>query len=97
MTTNDLDGSNQVVAKVLGHEVTRGELSKFFELVVPRDNWKNPINAIVDLRDRDLYMIREAVIFFTGSVPQFIPCLGAKMPKCRYRVIAAGYYRTIGA
>ena len=73
------------------------ELQAAFKRVEPKDHWKNPIDCVIDIAsDRELHDIREAVIFFTGSVPMFTPRAGAKLPACRYRVQADGYFRTIG-
>ena len=61
--------------------------------------WKERIDAIIrvggDLGmggDWELFGIREAVIFFTGSVPTL-----TAMSRGYYRVKAAGYYVAIGA
>lgn len=87
-----------VVARILGHDVTRGELSAAFDRVANRDNWKDRIDVVVDVaNDVELATIREAVVFFTGSVPTFEPRPGAGLPGCRYRVRAAGYYAAVGA
>jgi hypothetical protein len=67
-----------------------------FELVEPKDNWKKPINALVDPMDlvelgitkQDL---SDAVEFFTGA-PAVIVREGNK-----YRVTAPGYYIVVGA
>jgi hypothetical protein len=88
---------SETVAQVMGKDVTRGDLCEAFAGVTNVDHWKKPINAVIDLDDRGMAMVREAVVFFTGSVPSFSPMLGARLPKCRYRVQAAGYYATIGA
>jgi len=86
-----------VVAKNGSWEWTRGELSAYFKQVETKDNWKMPIDADVLLdNDRDLFGLREAVIFFTGSVPTFRP-LRARGGKTLYNVTAAGYYAVIGA
>lgn len=83
----------QVVAQVFGLDVTRGQLSLAFDQVADKANWKNPIDRVVRIAsDRQMAFIREAVIFFTGSVPTFT-AKGAN----KYRVTAAGYYNTIGA
>lgn len=63
-----------------------------FERVENKDHWKNPINVVLELTEADKLAIREAVIFYTGSVPRFTLLTGS-----RYRVRAAGYYATIGA
>ena len=67
-----------------------------FNLVAPKDNWKKPINALVDPMDlvelgitkKDL---SDAVEFFTGA-PAVIEREGSK-----YRVTAPGYYIVVGA
>lgn len=103
MQAEDLEFSKQVVAQILGRDVTRGDLAKAFARVEPRDNWKNPIDAEVVLSsDFEMMTISEAVTFYTGSVPTFVPV--AVITKCgkttgqtKYRVRAAGYFATIGA
>jgi hypothetical protein len=99
MTAKLLEELNaHVVATVMGKPVTRGELSTAFNRIAPKGNWKNPINAVVDIaNDFDKALMSEAIIFFTGSVPKFLPRGGGKLPGCRYRVTAKGYYLTVGA
>jgi hypothetical protein len=80
----------QIVAKVNGVDVTRGELDEVFKLVQPKDNWKMPIDAVVP-RGTKLAMLKEAVIFFTGSSPTI------KQVRGGFRVTAAGYYAAVGA
>lgn len=88
-----LEGAEQVVGTVLGKPVTRGELTEAFKKVEPAGNWKLPISAkIAPPSELERAMIREAVIFFTGSIPVFLPVAGGKM-----LVAAPGYYATIGA
>lgn len=69
----------------------QSELSAAFNLVAPKDNWKMPVDALLE-RGYDEKLICDAVIHFTGSVPTFI-----KARSGRARVQAAGYYATIGA
>jgi hypothetical protein len=97
MTTLENNFSKTVVDTVMGKPVTQGELSAAFDKVANKANWKNAINAVVDVNDFEMAMIAKAVTFFTGSVAKFKPRIGAPLPKCRYRVTAAGYYKTIGA
>ena len=92
-----MEFTKTVVATVMGKPVTQGQLSEAFDRVADKANWKNKIDAVVDLNDQEMAMISEAVVFFTGSVAKFAPRNGAALPKCRYRVTAAGYYATIGA
>lgn len=100
----DWEGREQLVAWVMGRQVSRGELDEAFKKVQPKDNWKNPINAEVVVEgDEEIAMIREAVIFFTGSVPSFKalrpvrPIRGKDGGAMLYKVVAAGYYVAIGA
>jgi hypothetical protein len=99
MSSVDFDGRNQIVAKVLGRDVTRGELSEAFDKVADKANWKMPIDATVGLNTRELVMLTEAIVFFTGCVPNFtlIPGEARGKRRKRYQVKAAGYYQTIGA
>lgn len=65
-----------------------------FEIVCPKENWKDAIDTRVTLTtEAEMTIIREAVIFFTGSVPEFSRIGNTRI----YRVRAAGYYATIGA
>ena len=97
MNSFENDYAKTVVATVMGKPVTQGELSKAFDVVANKANWKMPIDCDVTLKShREMAMISKAVVFFTGSVAKFtaVALLGS---KCRYRVTAAGYYATIGA
>jgi hypothetical protein len=49
-------------------------LREVFQLVQNADHWKNPIDAEILRADATTDEIREAVIFFTGSVPKISPC-----------------------
>jgi len=92
-------GPATVVAEVNGKPVTHGELNAAFSAVANKENWKMPINAVVSLNSETMAVMREAVIFFTGSVPKF-KAIGATTNKNgagNYKVTAKGYYLTIGA
>lgn len=92
------ESNAQVVDTVFNKPVTRGGLSAAFDKVRNQQNWKMPVDAVVDVSgDFELQLIERAVIFFTGSVPSFHAKAGGALPGCRYRVCAAGYYKTIGA
>lgn len=74
-------------------EARQNELMAAFERVENSDNWKNSIDANVTIENMDeQILIHDAVVHFTGSVPKFVHVEGK-----RFRVIAAGYYKTIGA
>ncbi|MFI5223015.1 MAG: hypothetical protein ACHQX3_02025 [Nitrospirales bacterium] len=93
MNSIDAELNEQVVATVMGKQVTRGQLSAAFEKVRNREHWKNPINAkLKNQNEEDLAMIQEAVTFFTGSVAE-ISTNSAGMT----RVQADGYFLTCGA
>lgn len=91
------ESNAQIVSKVNGRDVTRGELSAAFDLVKNPKGWKEHINARAELTDEQVNVIDEAVIFFTGSVAEFRAIGKPKNGKQTYRVRAAGYYRTIGS
>lgn len=78
-----------------GRPLTRAQLTEAFNRVAPGDNWKRPIDITLQLEPLDREVVREAVIFFTGSVPKFeyAGCCG----DLTCRVTAAGYYATCGA
>ena len=77
---------------------TRRELTEAFALIQPKGHWKNPIDAechtgvMPTMSAREVAAVHQAVIFFTGSVPE-ITHLG----NFRCRVTAAGYFAAIGA
>jgi hypothetical protein len=83
----------------------RTRLNQVFSLVQNDEHWKNPIDAIVLAGEATSEEIRDAVVFYTGSVPTITSCtvparhkLGLvefKVPALH--VVADGYYRTIGA
>ena len=59
-----------------------------FEMVEDPEDWKNPINKVIDAPDEKLQKeIEEAVIFYTASIPDFRPMRNGKV-----RVVAEGYY-----
>jgi hypothetical protein len=90
------ESNAQVVGQVQGQPVTRGELSLAFARVQNRTNWKLAVDATVTLAtNREILVLREAVIFFTGSVPTFSVVISPD--GLRYRVQAAGYYAAVGA
>lgn len=96
----EAESANQVVAHVGRRAITRRELSTAFDIVAPKDHWKNPIDATIEVDFNTADLIREAVVFFTGSVPTFEVIETVKDRgdgKGKYRVTAAGYYNTIGA
>jgi len=89
---------SQVCARVGGLEFTRRELSDLFDTVAPQTNWKQRIDTTVtrDLSDSRLVGLREAIIFYTGSVPT-ISLSFRDDGTTAYRVQADGYYQAIGA
>lgn len=84
-----------VINPETGTRYSRSELSAAFARVSPTPNWKTRIDEFVTLgpdADDEIMVIREAVIFYTGSVPTF-----TKVSESTCRVKAAGYYATIGS
>lgn len=70
-----------------GYEVA--ELEAAFDLVKNPENWKFPVDAIIDAAKRDVVDV--AVKFYAGSVATFVDIGGGKL-----RVLAAGYYCDVG-
>ncbi len=67
-----------------------------FNLVAPKANWKDRINALVSPDELTRLGatktdLGKAVTFYTGSVPTI------KWERGQLRVTAAGYYAAIGA
>lgn len=87
-----------IAAKVQGVPVTHGELSDAFERVKPKPNWKLPICAEITTATteaesaREVAMIREAVVYFCGCVPEI-----RHQGNFRFLVTAVGYYEAVGA
>jgi hypothetical protein len=73
----------------------QSELSRAFNLIAPRPNWKAAIDVTI-YRDTncaiDEALISDACFHFTGSVPTF-----SYAKAFLVRIRAAGYYATIGA
>ena len=73
------------------------ELHSAFDRVKNKEHWKLPIQCSIDYKDQeDINLITEAVVHFTGSVPQF-DVYQLKSGKKRVRIFAVGYYYAIGA
>lgn len=71
---------------------TRGELKEAFKtLTAGMKNWKMPIWTIV--RAKELSVMQEACVFFTGSELEVSEDIGDGWLK----VMAEGYYNAIGA
>lgn len=102
---------DEIVTTCNGDRYSQAELRAAFSLVENVENWKNPIDAWV--HSSLWPVVQQAIIHFTGSVPTVpeiilndrpIP-LAADLARgitsftfsARVRVVAAGYYQTIGA
>lgn len=70
----------------MAERYTREQLTEAFELVQNPKDWKARINKTIEADDNTLDRIGEAVIYFTGTVPDF-----ERRPDGRYRVTAIGY------
>lgn len=68
----------------------RDELQRAFDGVCDKDNWKNPIDAIVEVQD--LSVVCSAIAFFAGGYPN------VSRETCQYyRVKSPGYYAIVGS
>lgn len=80
--------------KVEHRVYTQEELLAAFKRVENKSDWKKRIWRLVVIKDQeDRQLITQAVIHFTGSVPEFFE---TATPN-KYRVVANGYYAAIGA
>ena len=72
----------------------QSELDAAFNLVAPRDNWKNSIDTTLPCRDPQcIASVVDAVVHFTGGVPT----IHIGRPTDAIRVTAPGYYVSVGA
>lgn len=76
-----------------GTRLSDERLTEVFDLVKPKDNWKNPIDAWVDKAKADREEIELAVTWFAGGVPEVHDNGGGGV----WYVYGAGYYEWIGA
>lgn len=77
--------------------ITRQRLCDLFNTVADPDNWKNPIDAVIDLDPADEELLKRAVVFFTGSVATIERDPFGRDNGIEARVVADGYYNAIGA
>ena len=90
----------QIVAKVMGRPVNRGQLSEAFNRVANPTNWKLPIDATLGCTPLELAMIVESVRFFAGCTATAVyiaPARNAPRARLCYRITAPGYYAAVGA
>jgi hypothetical protein len=74
-------------------EFTREQMLEWFNKVQDDKHWKNPINKVITKpSSEELACLREAVVYYTGSMITVTEMKGNKI-----RVEADGYYLTIGA
>jgi hypothetical protein len=88
------DEMNSVIVDAFrGRQITRGEFAAAFDLVADKANWKLAIDAEVPaVGEFEIYVLKQAVIFFTASIPQI-----ETVAPGRVRVKADGYYAAVGA
>lgn len=76
-----------------GTPLTRSILSKAFDRVADKTNWKNPIRATIRCATMDeIDTIGKAITFYTGSVMVFLAKADGTVA-----IHADGYYKTCGA
>ena len=80
----------EAIEKTMTAGYGRDRLDRVFKLVQNPDDWKAEIDTEIEYDHPDicgdLKVVREAVIFFTGTEPTFFI---KAFPKCR--VLALGY------
>ena len=76
-------------------------LRELFEKVQNKENWKMPIDAIVELTPFEERNMREAVEFFAACVPNITKISEDKLYPSHFhswhKVTAIGYYAAVGA
>lgn len=68
---------------------TAKQLKEAFDKVCDPNDWKNPIKTVISLNE-NREIIREAIIYFTGTIPIFVTngkeinvsALGYRMGLC---------------
>lgn len=82
-----------------GRRLTTEEMSAAFDRVKNSENWKLPIDKVIEVKDsEELEIIAEAIIFYAGSPSDAIPVhTKAKAGHKKYRIVAAGYYACVGS
>ena len=71
------------------------DLRENFNKVAPKENWKNPIDAIIDAKE-DIGLLFASIEFMTGSMG-YVTIISRQDGHLAYHIKADGYYRTIGA
>lgn len=91
---------DEIVVRVDQREFSRRELTIAFDRVVDKTNWKYPINTVINLTgnsEKEIATIKAAIAFFTGSEAVIEYTHDSTLSKPMVSVMAAGYYRSIGA
>ena len=89
MDAEERTGIQEIYKKIVwGYSV--GDLKKAFTKVQNKKNWKNPIEAIILTCDVPITV--KAIAFFAGSRTEVV-----KMSNGQSKIIAPGYYLSIGA
>lgn len=71
---------------------TREQMEQAFKNVQNPKGWKYPINKVIqDPGPENQACLNEAIVYFTGSIPEITTLKGGKI-----RVKADGYYACIG-
>lgn len=98
MTTLQNDRAEVIPAKCIGglENVTRGELCDAFDRVANKDDWKKPVDAVIEIDEGGAgafhALLEQAVIFYTGTRPTFNILKRKPNGVVEYRVVARGYY-----
>ena len=69
----------------------QSELAAAFNLVANKENWKLPVHAWLTSHNLNICEVSDAIVHFTGSVPELSFGPGTVLFK------AKGYYVAIGA
>jgi len=97
-TMRKIDALADTMAAVVwtykGEDITRQQLSDAFDLVKDPEAWKNPIDKVIELEmnSRAWAILDYAITFFAGCGAEYYDEGPGKL-----RVVAAGYYMSVGS
>ena len=74
-------------------EGTREHLKAIFDKLSDADDWRNPIDIVVELEEYEVEDVKNAVAYFVGQVPTVMPVRRQSegFTYGDYRIMSCGY------
>jgi hypothetical protein len=88
---NLVEKMSELDSRIVHRGYTHQELREAFELIENKENWKNPISAVID--SMKFYLCDAAAEYFTGAGLKKV----FQVSDSRVMISGPGYYLTIGA